>query len=410
MIHGILMMTKSTLRLLIRNKGFLFFAIVLPLLSTLILNISMGDSADENDAARLHVKLETPDSQMAYLEDQTRFSVKLYNQDGTESAEKLMKMLASYGIFQIFEADASEMSEKEIADSAASSVMQDKIDAVAVVRSSFTEQVEQHQVTDSVEIYSVGSDDRYSLFETALETSLYRMVSGSETTAGLTEVKAIKLETVENNSGDSFIDLACAPHKISIFGNVIALYTVAFLFAGIMILGTIISERDNLVYTRIMLSRATAVSYILSKLLVVVISALIQTIVATIGFMAFVNRDIGMNYLQFAYILFQMALIFNFMSVGIGVCFKNVLSASLGGFTIWMISAVLSGLYFDISASAESYKRIAILFPERWAMQAASRFIEGQNSGYPILFLITLMYLIVILLVGVVGLKITKRE
>ncbi|MDO5127782.1 MAG: ABC transporter permease [Eubacteriales bacterium] len=391
MFNHIREMTKMTFRVLIRNKMFIFFGIAMMLGATFLLNISVGKTEKKEEIT----VMEEHDAQIAYLQDYEKFQVKIYNQN--DNADALLKELASGGMFQIFEVKCKEMSREEIMASAEYTSMHDKVDAVVIIGGGEIEQ--------SITLYQSGSDERYDFFETFLESKV-RGINSSENKVA----KEVVVETLENTSQAPVWDMEVDSHKTVIYGNALALYTVAFLFSGIIILGTIISEKDNLVYTRILLSKASSYSYILSKFVVIVVTAFLETVIALFGYNLFVKADVGLNTLQFGVILFGMGLIFNSLSVAIGICCGNTLTASIAGFSIWVMTALLGGLYFDINNSSVAFKRVASFMPQRWGLKAASLFMNGNNLGYPLIIIVSITYVSVVLLIGVLGLKLTSKE
>lgn len=409
-------MTKMTVKILLRNKFFLFFAILLPLAATLLLNISnMSASKEEEGSITVLNHLNT---QMAYLEDAQKFQVKVYNSTDSTNFQELLETLGSNSLFQFFEVKSASYKEEEIMDSAKYTAMHDKVDAIVWVKPNFDKEIEQGEVTDSIVLFQAGEDARYEIFEKAIDTRLMECISKEkakqiDSSGELTKddwSKKVELEQLEATKDVSLLEMDVDAEKTSIFGNALAVYTAAFVFSGILILGTILFERENLVYTRVLLSKANEYSYILAKFMVVIVTALIETLVATISYELLVKQEVGLSLGQFALILFGMALIFNSLSVGVGIFCGNTLSACLASFSVWMLSALLGGLYFDITDAAESYKRIATLMPQRWGVKAASLFMNGNAQGYPLIFVVTITYVIVILLIGVFGLRFTHKK
>ena len=78
MINHILEMSKMTIKILFRNKLFLFFAVVMMIGATLVLNVSVNKS--EKTSGNI-VELEEHTNQMAYMEDVEKFQVKVYSRN-----------------------------------------------------------------------------------------------------------------------------------------------------------------------------------------------------------------------------------------------------------------------------------------------------------------------------------------
>lgn len=403
MLHHICEMSKMTMKELLRNKGFLFFAIILPVLATMLLNVyAPWEETKEQEEIQT---LDGLNTQMAYLEDVEKFQVKVYNDSDTAESRELLNSLAKSGMFQMFQVKSGEYREEEIQDSAIYSAKHDRIDAIMILRADFAERLQEGNLTESVALYRVGDDERYEWFQECLESNLLAMVQREKITADEVNVKEIRVEVLEPEREQSMLEMDVNWYDVRMFGYALALYTVAFLFAGIMILGTIITELQSLVYTRVLISNASPYAYILSKFAVIVCCAILETCVAVLSYVTMVKVDVGLNIVQFACILFGMALIFTSLSVSIGVCCGNTLTACVPAFSIWMVSSLIGGLYFDISRASDTYKKIALLMPQRWGLQAASFFIGDSGSGYSLMTMVTVTYVLLIFLISVLGLK-----
>lgn len=392
MINQILEMSKMTTKILFRNKLFLFFAVVMMVGATLVLNVTVNKS--EKTSGNI-VMMEEYDGQMAYLEDVEKFQVKIYSRN--EKSMDFIKSMEDGGMFQFFVADCEELSMEEVLDSVNYTAMHDKVDAIMVI--------DKGQMPDCVSFYRTGEDERYEMFESFANSKLTAFINGTTETE-----KKVVVETIDSKENTTAWEMEVDYQKTSIFGSVMAIYSVAFLFSGIMILGTIIAEKDNRVYTRVLLSKASSYSYIAAKYIVVFAVALIESMVALAAYGLLVKSDVGLSLGQMFLILLSTGLIFNSLSVGIGICCGNTLTASILSFAVWVITALLGGLYFDINNASDWYKSVATLMPQRWSLKAASLFMNGNNLGYPLLLIVTVTYIVVILLIGVLGLKLSNRK
>ena len=72
-------MTKMTIKEMLRSKGFLFFAIVLPVLTTLLLNVQFEETKEGTEEQVSITVLEDMDSLMAYQEDAWKYHIKVYD-------------------------------------------------------------------------------------------------------------------------------------------------------------------------------------------------------------------------------------------------------------------------------------------------------------------------------------------
>ena len=385
MFINALRMAKSSGKLILRNKAFIVIGILIPVLSTLFLDLWYRmPAADLSD--NVH-ELATVDEQMAYNVDFYRYPVKVYDTVMDERTKDICYNLNAAGMFQIFRADASDMTDEQIMDSAKYTADEDHVNAIIVLR-------EDPADTD---LYLVGEsgDERFDLLKSGLETEL----AGEGTEYKTPEV------TFVSGGGDE-VDY----YKTRNVSFCIAISTLAFVFGGVLILNTVFSEKKDNVYSRLLLTGASKASYLLSKIILSVAIALIQAVLMLINFTFFVKSDIGISPLQFFTVAFLTGLTFGLLSLCAGLYFDSMAPAAILSFVIWAISALIAGTYFDISGASELYKKASLLMPQRWAMFSVNRFMNGDSSGYSLLLTVAVAYWVIIFVVGVLGLRVREQE
>ncbi|SEV89103.1 ABC-type multidrug transport system, permease component [Ruminococcaceae bacterium KH2T8] len=385
MFINALRMAKSSGKLILRNKAFIVIGILIPVLSTLFLDLWYRmPAADLSD--NVH-ELATVDEQMAYNVDFYRYPVKVYDTVMDERTKDICYNLNSAGMFQIFRADASDMTDEQIMDNAKYTADEDHVNAIIVLR-------EDPADTD---LYLVGEsgDERFDLLKSGLETEL----AGEGTEYKIPEV------TFVSGGGDE-VDY----YKTRNVSFCIAISTLAFVFGGVLILNTVFSEKKDNVYSRLLLTGASKASYLLSKIILSVAIALIQAVLMLINFTFFVKSDIGISPLQFFTVAFLTGLTFGLLSLCAGLYFDSMAPAAILSFVIWAISALIAGMYFDISGASELYKKASLLMPQRWAMFSVNRFMNGDSSGYSLLLTVAVAYWVIIFVVGVLGLRVREQE
>lgn len=376
-------MARSSGKLILRNKAFIVIGILIPVLSTLLMNLWYRmPTADLSDA--LH-DLSSYDEQMAYNVDYYRYPVKVYDTVMDEDSERICNNLNSAGLFQIFRADASSLSDVQIRDNAEYTANEDHVSAVIVLREN----------AQDTELYSIGDDERFDLLKSSLENEL----AGSGTVYEMPEV------TFVSGGGDE-VDY----YKTRNVSYCIAISSLAFIFGGVLILNTVFSEKKDHVYSRILLTNASKASYLLSKILLSFLIALTQAVLMAVSFVLFVKSDVGISTLQFFTVIFLTGLIFDLMSLCAGLYFDTMAPAAILSFVFWAISALIAGTYFDISGASELYKKASLLMPQRWAMFTVNRFMNGDSSGYSLMLCVAAAYWVIIFVVGVLGLRVREQE
>ena len=383
MFINALKMAKSTWKLIIRSKGFIVFGLVLPILATLFINLWFRTPTVESTESVY--ELSSIDEQIVYQVDFNRYTVKVYDTVMNDRTDNICDNLNSAGMFQIYRADATALTDEEIRENYEKTAMNERIGAVVVLREN----------EEDTELFSVGDDERFDMFRDSLETALAN--DGKKHDA-----PDITFVSGEGDEVDYY--------ETRNFSYCLAFASLSFVFGGVLILSTVLSEKKDKVFSRLMLTKATKAGYLLSKIILSASLSLFQTVIMTLCFLFLVKVDIGITALQFFLVLFLIGMVFNLMSLCIGLYFNSLVSASVASFVIWSTSALLAGTYFDISQATELYKKVALLMPQRWALFAVSRFMGGDSSGYSLILCVSAAYLVIIFVVGVLGLRLQEEE
>jgi len=412
---------KMNLRLLLRNKGFLFFLLITPMVSAFILNVKMEHavySSDENIPSI--IELASCTEKAVYLGDTSAFIVKVYDASGSELSEYVLKKMAETGMFSVCRADVSDMTETEILERAKKDAFDDRAGVLLYLKKDFEQAVLDGDWEAGMQIYDVSEDERQELFETELISLLEQimqaqMLVGEDSreivemldavTAKMPEKKIISLAGAD--------DLGLTEEQINQraqIGYAFAIITLGFLFCGVCIAHTVIEEQNNKVFTRVMLSRVSSREYFVSKFVVALIISIMQTLVLAVCLTAIKDIDFGISIGKFLLVIFLLGLIFCTVSFMLGVLLGDVMSSNYAVFAIWSISALLAGLYFPLDDTTAALKTLSYLMPQRWFMNASELLLVGDKGAYSMLLYVTVAYLIVIISVGSVGLKMKRSE
>lgn len=422
---------KINLKLLLRNKGFLFFLLVTPVVSVIIMNIHMDSTSYQKSEDTLGTIQELSGAQdrVVYLNDWSRYSVKVFDGAHSRLSEYVLREMAATGMFALYRLDASDMTEEEVLEQAKRDGTNDRVGTILYVKPGFDEAVLKGKWKDAVQFYEVSEDQRWELWEASFIDELSAIRQTAEgmaaDTASITEeertdrILAVLAELEEQLpqkqvvtvEGKNEIALtARQKEQKNLSGYAYAIITLGFLFCGVCIAYTVIEERENKVYTRIMLSGVGRYEYLLSKLMVSVLISLLQTLVMAVCVFAVRDTDFGIPRLSFLLFIALLGLIFNVLSMGVGILIGDVMGANYAVFAIWSVSALLAGLYFPLDSSSPVIKCLSQLMPQRWFMKGTEMLMVGDRAAYPMVLSVTLAYLIVIISVGAVGLKMKESE
>ncbi len=412
---------KMSIKLLLRNKGFLFFLLITPILSTVVLNIKMDYSAynDKSEKSSI-IELNDCNDKAVYSGDPSAFVIKVYDNSNSKMSEYVLNELIESGMFLVCRADANGLSENEADIQAEKDAFNDRSGMLMYLKSDFDKAVLNGSWEDGLKLYSVSDDSRQELFLTELsglfsQIKQAQSVVGDNTDAIINRLKEMQemlpeKETV-NLAGKKSVELSQKQiNQHALIGYAFAIITLGFLFCGVCVAHSVIEEKNNKVFTRVMLTKVTTKDYFVSKFVVAFLISLMQTAVLGVCLFFVPGLDVGMSMFSFLLIIFLLGLIFSTLSLMIGVIMGDVMSSNYAAFSIWSISALLAGLYFPLDDTTKALKTLSYLMPQKWFLDASKLLLAGDKSAFTTILCVTFAYLIVIISVGAVGLKIKRDE
>lgn len=414
-------LVKMSLKLLLRNKGFMFFLIVTPILSTVILSIKMDHTVySDNSDKELVIELSDYVEKAVYVGDTSACIIKVYDASNSQLSEFVLNQMAGTGMFSVCRADVSGLTEEEINEAAKRDAFDDRAGMLLYLKDDFDEALLSGDWEQGIKLYAVSEDERQEIFVSELTELLGRIkqvqaIVGDDVTVMLEMLTEIEDELPEkevvNFAGKEAIELTEKQiNQRTQIGYAFAFITLGFLFCGVCVAHSVIEEQNNKVFTRILLTKLSGRDYFISKFAVAIVISLMQTMVLAICLSFIPGLDVGMSMISFLFIIFLLGLIFGTLSLLIGVILGDVMSSNYAVFAIWSISALLAGLYFPLDDTTKALKTLSYLMPQRWFMDASELLLAGDKSAYSVVLCVTIAYLIVIISVGGVGLKIKRYE
>lgn len=414
-------LVKMSLKLLLRNKGFLFFLIVTPALSAFILSIKMDHAIYvDDDGKQAVVELEDYRQKAVYMGDTSACIIKVYDGSGSELSDYILNQLAENGMFSICRAYVADLSDKEVEDAARMDAFNDRTGLLLYLKGNFDEAVLGGTWEQSAKLYVVSEDERQELFVSEFINLLARIKQVQNFTGGDVNAMLEALTDIQDRLPEKrIVNLAgrngTALNERQInqrtqIGYAFAFITLGFLFCGVCVAHSVIEEQNNRVFTRIMLTKLRSREYFISKFAVAFVISVMQTLVLAVCLSFIPGLDVGMSITSFLVVIFLLGLIFSVLSLLLGVVLGDVMSSNYAMFAIWSISALLAGLYFPLDDTTKPLKALSYLMPQRWFMDASELLLAGNKSAYSMLLCVTTAYLIVIISVGGVGLKVKRYE
>ena len=419
-MNGFMIMLKMNMKLLIRNKAYLCFLIILPICAILTLNIPNDSGYESNDKATYEVKtMENINDQIIKMQN-TQLTVKVYDSSSSYLSDYVLEKLASFGSYQIYRYENSEISEDDAEDNALETFNKNNISAAIYISDKLISNVINRNNQDDIIIYEGADDERISLLKDNLNLivrSLYNYSSLSEGNEELfknilneSKDKEIISETVKVNDTNEINLTPDESSKVTNIGWSLAIVSLVFLFSGIFISSIIINERNNKVFKRSLLTNMHITSYGAVKVILCIITVVIQLIFMGIGIKLFVRSDFGIPFSKYLFFVFCLGLIFNLLSIVVGTLATNVLTCNYIAFFVWCMTNILAGTYFKIDNASDWWQGIAYLMPQRWIMKCSEMIMASKGEAIPIMVLMTFSFIIVILSIGAIGIKVTKSE
>ena len=406
-------MIKMNLKLLLRTKAFWFFLILTPILSTVVLK-----SKFDSSAAYMHkeegkiLELSGADDKLAYNGGNGEYLVKVYDASKSRFSEGLLQNLAGSGMYMICRADLTEQGEvftEEFVDRhMESDGFEDRMGAAVYIYPGFGSASSAEDYARNIKVYDLSGDERGELLEADIEFLINGCARGGEEFMDAVNAVYDKKEVI-SISGRENTELTAEQvnHKTQI-GYAFAFMTLGFVFCGIFVAHSAINERKNGVFTRIGLTGTGPVRYFASKLFTAVIISLMSTGVMGACSLFMDQQDLGMSRIKYLLLIFLLGLIFSSISMLLGMIIGDVMGANVAAFSVWCLSALLSGLYFPLNDVSDFIKMLASIMPQKWFMNASEMIITGDNSAFGMVLCITAAYLCVVLSMGSLGIRLKR--
>ena len=410
---------KSSLKLLFRNKSFWFFLVVIPLVSTLVLNINQTNSlALAKEAENRVVELENEDEKVAYFGGTGAFVVKVYDTSGSELSESLLTRLASEGIFVIARDKAPEMDKASADARIANDGQEDRMGAAIYLSRDFDTLISEGKENDALTVYVLSEDERISLLENSLKKVIGEMQSllsqnGIPETISILKQRAEALPEKEiitiSGSAGRVLTVKQENQKTTI-GYAFSFMTLGYVFAGIFIAHTVIKEEHDKVLTRLYLTGTHPAQYFAAKFIVNGIATTFLTVMLGVCTLFLDEEQFGMSRLKLLLMMFLLGLIFSAISLVMGVLMGDVMNANIAAFALFSMSSLLAGTFFQMDATSKMIKALSLMMPQKWFMDASEMILVSDNRVYFMLLCVTAGYLILTLSVGSVGIKFRNGE
>ncbi len=405
-------------KLLMRNKGFLFFLIIIPILAVVMLNLRQSDEASQEYDGNAIQELKHENQQITSVSN-VKMCIKVYDCSNSDFSDYILKELTKTGAYEVFRYKSDVITVEEAQVKALYSANHNTLGAILYIPKEFNQSILSGSESKML-VFEGNKDGRIPLLKNNINTflkSLYRysnLTGGDKNeTKGLLEksVAGEIIGEVQEVSGSNSTPLTAKQKGQSVNISVsITFLTVGFLFSGVFIAATIIEERKNNVYMRFVLAKDSLANYGLAKMFMIFVNVFMQTGIIAICTKLFVKSDFGIPFGGYLLLVFCLGIVFNLLSVVIGVLTNNVLTSNYIVYLVWTISCLLAGLFFSLEGASTWWKRASLLMPQRWGVKTAEMLMVGNTQAYGTFLMVMFGFVIVISSVGLLGIQWIRKE
>lgn len=419
-MREVMVLVRNTVKLLLRNKAFLMFLVVIPIGAALLLNIK--DWSDEKilgDQQQVYLMHDMTE-RICYDAKQSMLPVKVYDSTNSSVGMTLAEQLAEAGIFQVFYCNTADEGVKEIESSIDRTVKNDRLGAVIYLTAEFLPELNEGKMKTGIRLYNADTDERNELLEHTLQQIVgsyigeaAQITEGTDLNQALAQAKSsrpsLKQVIISPMAEEAKLNYA-QNNQLHRIGYVLAIVTISFLFSGVIIADTVIQERQYKVFHRIQLSEVTPLQYVASKYIVCLVTVLLQCGVTALALNALVSQEYAISKGQMLLVIGITGLVFNTFSLCVGILCNNVMNTNYLAFVIWAVTSMLSGCYFDLSDAGKTIQGLSNLMPQKWALDSVSRIILGQQAPYHMLFIAAAAFLLMIGTGAILGTRNSLKE
>jgi len=361
-------MLKANYKLVLRNKQTLFLIILIPLLSTFILN--MTSVSEGQDPAR-----------------EFKMNILVVDESKTVLSKELINSLQKDNSMIVDVSEEKGISIGAVKDFFIKTANKSSITSFVYIPSDFEEKILQGAVKETILLFDTGTDERAKLLEAHLNMSLSKFSMFSKITEGNDKAFHSLLEQAAKNETKSHTVIVdqegkVIPHNEKSYsfslGMFVAALTMTLIFSNNFIVGLFIKEKHNRVLKRIQLTSVSMLSYVLVKLALALGALIIQTGLIMIGINIIFQVDLGMSIWIMGLLIFGLGLVFTCISICCVSFIDNIATANYVGFAFIIITNMLAGLYFPFEGVPTWMKNVAMILPQRWFILAADGALQGN--------------------------------
>ena len=398
-------MLKYNIKLLLRNPGFWISMILLPIAATFMFTLQYQDTSN----LKSNSIVELSEDDLAIVDaDYSKLIVLAYDNSHSSSSKYLLDELNYYGLYKIYLYNTDSYPD-EFENWAKDYMNNNTAKVILYFPENFERNIIEGQ-NSGITLYEGNDDDRLKMLKEAVESSVASMdkfaqLSNKNNADYIKYLEDVSEHRVEKNSVDvvSAGEFDLSDEQKGFVNNIafaIAILSFAFVLSGVFSSNIIIRERNNNVLTRVHLSTTSISTYTLVKVTIGFIVTILQTIIATVGILIFTNGDFGISTFDFVMFTATLGLIFNTVCIMCGLISNNLMNALYFSFGIWMITNMLSGVYFPSMELDGWIGKVSDFTPQKWVLKTSKMIMTNQENAYSKYIIASAVFFIVVLIAG----------
>lgn len=419
-MRGFLVMLKTNIKLLLRSKGYLCCIFLIPIIAILVMNIDSVTTKEGGEPSNTIMEWKSI-SDTADMQN-IKLTVKVYDYSESDVSSYLLQKLAQTNSYKLYLVNNSKISEKksyeDILKDAKKTMESSTIRAILFIPEDFLDAINKGEESP-IKIIKGYDDSRIELIQSNIEwyCSMIQVANkeaikyGDDVETVLNKMSEEELEknVITLKDKDSVVLTEKQQKDRWRIGYALTFLIISFVFSGVFIVDILIKENENGTINRIKLSLTTNRCYIIVKLCLILLTAIIEVFVFGVGIALTMGTDVGIPYSAFLGMILLQGILFNFISLVIGVIFNNLLSTIFISFVVWSFSGLLAGLYFPV-VSGSKLEKISMITPQRWFIKSSEMYMTGEKGALTQYTLIFLAFIIVLFTISMISLKLNEKE
>lgn len=180
-------------------------------------------------------------------------------------------------------------------------------------------------------------------------------------------------------------------------GKIIGFLTMFLFFGSMMIMDFFLTDRENKVYSRVLLGTLSYYEYIIGQLIYSVIALTTPTIIISLLVIKVLAVELSISLGLFAMLILLMGVLATSFAILVSTLLKDKVSASMGASAITMITCLLGGCLVNIVDTNKIMSFIRGFIPQKRLIDLANNF---NNEDLAVLLVMIVVFILISIIVG----------